>query len=372
MTITKRTHSPYRFEHVGSFLRPARLKEAREKFAKGEITPEALRKVEDEEIIKIIEKQEKAGLKAITDGEFRRSWWHFDFFWGLNNVEKTQVDAGAKFSGVSIRPETARITGEITGTNHPVVEDFKFIHDHVSEGFEAKQPIPAPAQFLQECLRKYNIEHTKKYYDKIDDLIEAIAAAYRNVIKELYEAGCRTVQFDDCTWGRIVSESDNELDESEKEERKAFYVSVNNKAIEGKPEDLIITTHICRGNYKSTWFASGGYDNVATPLFDQENVAGYLLEYDSERAGTFEPLEKVTDGKQVVLGLVTSKTGELEDRDAIIARIKEATNYIPLDQISLSPQCGFSSTEEGNVLTEDQQWEKLAFIKGIVEEVWGE
>lgn len=365
-----------RYDIVGSFLRPEALKEARAAFEKGEIDQAALREVEDREIKTLIEKQVENGLKSITDGEFRRSWWHLDFFWGLNGVETVKDEGGFEFDAVQSRIETARLSGPISGDNHPFVADFKFLLAHTPEGIEARQTVPAPARLFSELTRKENIEATRKYYETDDALIDAIADAYQTVIEDLYEAGLKTIQFDDTTWGRLVGDqteiNGKNGDQQEKERLKQLFKDVNNRAIERLPKDLRVQTHICRGNYRSTWFASGAYDSVATPLFDQENVDAYLLEYDSDRSGGFEPLQYVSDDKQVVLGLITSKDGELEDIDEVIKCIKEASQYIPLDRLALSTQCGFASTEEGNNLTEAQQWAKIRLVKSIAEEVWPE
>lgn len=375
--FTTRTTSPFRYDIVGSFLRPQALKDARAKFAKGKISHEDLAKVEDQEIIALIQKEEAAGLKAVTDGEFRRSWWHLDFFWGLNGVEKATLKEGYHFADEETRPETAKITGKISGENHPFVNHFKFTQAHVSHGTQVKQTIPAPAQFLEEFLRPENQANAKKFYPHQADLDHDVAAAYHQVIEDLYAAGCRTLQLDDCTWGISVNafanlkKKDPNADVSELEALQKRFLKVNNEAIADLPADLTINTHVCRGNYHSTWAAAGGYGPVADELFAKENVTAFYLEYDSERAGNFEPLAKVPDDKYVVLGLVTSKSGKLEDKASIIKRIKEAAKFHPLDHLCLSPQCGFASTEEGNILTEEQQWNKVKFIEDIAKEVWG-
>lgn len=370
-TFTKRTSSPYRFDVVGSFLRPQAIKDAREDYKAGNISADDLKVVEDKAITDLVHKQEKAGLKAVTDGEFRRSWWHYDFFWGLNGVDAKVIDDGIQFDAMPIRAEIATITGKLSGDNHPFIDHFKFTHSVASENVEVKQTIPAPAQFIHESLRSENIGATRAVYATDEALIDDVAAAYRTVIEDLYIAGARTIQFDDCSWNRIIGQSYEGFTAEQYEERKKLFVAANNKAIEGKPADLVIATHVCRGNYRSTWRVSGGYESVATPLFDQENVDAYFLEYDSDRSGGFEPLQNVTDDKKVVLGLVTSKTGDLENKDDLIARINEATKFVPLDNLFISPQCGFSSTEEGNVLTEEDQWKKIALVKEVADEVWG-
>ena len=378
-TNTKRTISPFRADIVGSFLRPTSLKEAREKFAKGEITAEDLRQVEDTEIIHLINQQVEAGLKAVTDGEFRRSWWHLDFLWGLNGVEKKILNRGRAFFNMETRPESAQLVGELSGENHPFVDHFKFTIKHTPKGIEARQSIPAPAQLFNILNTPNNIEATRAIYKNDEDLIEAIAQAYAQVLQDLYEAGAKTVQFDDTTWGYLCEPLPEDLSQDELtkeiEKRKKDtknQLTVNNRTIDLKPKELNITTHICRGNYRSSWTSQGPYDAVSTPLFDKENVNAYYLEFDSERAGGFQPLEKVSDDKLVVLGLITSKTGELEDRTSVISRIKEASQYIPLDRLALSTQCGFASTEEGNELTQEQQWAKIGLVTSIAKEVWGE
>ena len=374
--FTARTTSPFRFDIVGSFLRPQELKDARAKYAKGEISKPELTEVENHCIEDLIKKEEAAGLKAVTDGEFRRSWWHLDFFWGLGGVKKAILKEGYRFADEETRPETAQLTGKVTGENHPFVEYFKFVRDHVSPETQVKQTIPAPAQFLEEFLRPENQANAKKFYPKLDELDHDVAAAYHQVIEDLYAAGCRTLQLDDCTWGISVNnfanlkKKDPNADTSQLKALQERFLKVNNEAIADLPADLTINTHVCRGNYHSTWAAAGGYGPVADTLLAHENVKAFYLEYDSDRAGGFEPLAAVPDDKYVVLGLVTSKSGELEDKQAIIDRINEAAKYHPLDHLCLSPQCGFASTEEGNILTEEQQWAKIKLIKEIAEEVW--
>ncbi|MFB9770384.1 5-methyltetrahydropteroyltriglutamate--homocysteine S-methyltransferase [Lactiplantibacillus modestisalitolerans] len=378
-TFTKRTTSPFRYDVVGSFLRPQALKDARAQFAAGQIDASQLKAVEDAAIIELIHEQERAGLKAVTDGEFRRSWWHLDFFWGLTGIEKKTLKQGYVFHDEETRAESATVSGPISGANHPFVAAFKFVQAHVSAGIQVKQTIPAPAQCLAELQRPENNAALRRVYPTDTAVVHDLAAAYHQVIEDLYAAGARTIQLDDCTWGMLAgnhakgaetgdvsARNDAVLDQN-----KQLYLQVNNEAIADLPADLTINTHICRGNYHSTWASAGGYDSVADPLFNHENVHAYYLEYDSDRAGGFEPLKLVSDDKLVVLGLITSKTGELEDRATIINRIHEAAQYVPLDRLCLSTQCGFASTEEGNVLTPAQQWAKIALVKSIAEEVWG-
>lgn len=369
----RRTETPFRFDNVGSFLRPDTLKDARKSFAAGTISRENLQSVEDEAIKDLISKQKEVGLKAITDGEFRRSWWHLDFMWGLQGVEKEDVDKGYQFKDEETRAETARLSGRISGENHPFIEHFKFVKQFEEEGVVARQTIPAPAQFLTELERPENKAATEAIYPDRNELLEDIAAAYQTFIRELYEAGCCNLQIDDCTWGLLVDENfwKSLSDNVSVEDLSRKHVTLNNKAIENHPADLTITTHVCRGNYHSTWASSGAYDKVAEVLFGEENVKAYYLEFDTERAGGFESLAKVSDDKLVVLGLFSSKFPELEDKEEIRTRIEEASKYVPLERLCVSPQCGFASTEEGNILTEEQQWDKLRLVREVAEEVWG-
>lgn len=372
MSQTKK-RAPFKFDIVGSFLRPDYLKEARIGWKIGTVTAEELRKTEDRAIEELIKKQKEAGLLVITDGEFRRSWWHLDFMWGLKGVKKLQLEQGYSFHDEVTRGESAGLCGKISGKDHPFVDHYKFVKLFEDETVTARQTIPAPAQFLAELERGDNKEGTQFYYPDEENLIQDIAFAYRRVIADLYEAGCRNVQFDDCTWGMFCDtkywESRQKGEKSVTEEAKK-YVRVNNLAMEGHPEDLVITTHVCRGNYHSTWASSGGYAPIAPHLFGEEHVNAYYLEFDDDRSGDFEPLKYIDGDKQVVLGLVTTKSPELEEKEQVINRIREASRYIPLERLCLSPQCGFASTEEGNKLTEEEQWAKIKRIKEISEEVW--
>lgn len=366
--------STKRFDVVGSFLRSENLKNARKDLESGKIDFETFTKIKNDEIKILVEKQKKAGLPYITDGEYNRSFWHLDFFWGFNGVEHKKDGGGVQFNGEVADLEATYLVGKISAKHHPFVEDFKFVKSLESEGFEAKQTIPSPAQFFQQLIIPQNIEKTRQFYSTNEELISDIAKAYKDVIKQLYEAGCRTIQFDDCTWGAIVGDAAEQrykLLGLNLKEVKENLLKVNNLAIEGKPSDLTINTHICRGNYHSTYFTSGPYDTVADFVFAKENVNALYLEYDDERSGGFLPLSKVSQDKKVVLGLITSKTPELERKEDIIKRIFEATKYIPLERLYLSPQCGFASCEIGNKLTEAEQWAKIKLVKEIAEEVWG-
>ena len=364
----------YRADVVGSFLRPEELKQARAKYTAGEITGSELREVEDRLIADLVKKQKAHGLHFITDGEFRRSYWHLDFMWGFNGVEHIELEHGYQFHGEETTKGSIRLTGKITGENHPFVDDFKFVKQFEEEGVEAKQTVPAPAQFLAELFRGKNTENTRKFYPNTEELIRDIAEAYRTFFKEIYDAGCRTVQLDDCTWGMIVDDDYWKLMLGKGftlEHEALQYLKVNNLAIDGKPDGLTINTHVCRGNYHSCYASKGAYDPVAPYLFAKENVDSFYLEYDDARSGGFEPLKYVSADKNVVLGLITTKSPVLEDADAVIARIREAEKYVPLDRLYLSPQCGFASCEIGNRLTEEQQWAKVDLVQQIARRVWG-
>jgi methionine synthase II (cobalamin-independent) len=368
-----RITTPYRYDFVGSFLRPQALKDAKEAFQAGKITKEELDRVIDEEITKVVAKQKELGFHVITDGEFRRTFWHLDFMWGFEGVEHEHTGKGVQFNGVLAVLDDTYLVGKIKAKKHPFVEYFKFLKQFEDENTVAKYTIPAPAQTFQQMIIPANYETTRKFYPTNEELIEDIGRAYQDVIKQFYDAGCRNLQLDDCTWGAIVGDAAKQRYKAlgiDLEEVKAQLLKVNNLALEAKPDDMIITSHICRGNYNSAYFTSGAYDTVADYVFAQENVDALFLEYDDERSGGFLPLGKVSEDKKVVLGLITTKTPELEDKEAVIARIREAAQYIPLERLCLSPQCGFASCEIGNKLTEEEQWEKLRLVKEIAEEVW--
>jgi len=366
-------NAPFRADIVGSFLRPEEIKEARVKHEKGELTAEELKQVEDKCIAELVEKQKAAGLQVITDGEFRRSYWHLDFMWGFAGVKHIELDHGYFFHGEETTHGSLALSGKISSENHPFVEHFKYIKQFETEGVVARQTIPAPAQFYAELFREDNGKNTTAIYPDQEELVQDIARAYRTVIHDLCTAGCRNIQFDDCTWGMVC---DSKFWASmagsgyDVEALQETYLRVNNLALENRPAGVVITTHVCRGNYHSTWACQGAYDSVAKTLFARENVDAFYLEFDDERSGGFEPLVHVPEGKKVVLGLVTTKNPALEDKNAVIARIREASHYIPLERLYLSPQCGFASCEIGNKLTEEEQWAKIRLIKEIVEEVW--
>lgn len=367
--------APFRLDHVGSFLRPERLKEARAKFNAGEINAEELKRVENEEIIALIEKEKELGLKSVTDGEFRRAFWHLDFLENLEGVELVEVDHfSVQFKDKDVKPKTLRIVGKVDfSEDHPFVKHFKFLKEHAGDTL-VKLTIPSPSMLhLITQVREKNYVPIERYKDNEALFYDDVVAAYRKALQCFYDLGCRNIQLDDTSWGEFCA-----LDKREAYEARGFdleqiardYVDVLNRVIEWKPEDLVVNMHICRGNFRSTWFSSGGYEPVAKTLFGHCRVDGFFLEYDSDRAGDFTPLRYIKDQK-VVLGLITSKSGDLEDKREVIARIKEASQYVPLEQLCLSPQCGFSSTEEGNILTIEAQWDKLKLIDEIVHEVWG-
>ncbi len=361
---------PFRADHVGSFLRTGPLKEARSKREKGTITAAELKAVEDREIEKVIRKQEEVGLKLATDGEFRRAWWHFDFFDGLDGVERSDEGHGIQFQGVLTKTRTVRVTGKIGFSQHPMLEHFKFLKAHTR--VMPKMTIPSPS------VMHFRLEPgavTKDAYPSRDAIFDDLGAAYQKAVRAFYDAGCRYLQFDDTAWAYLCSQE--ELKKARErgldiDHLQETYTACINKALAAKPADMTITTHVCRGNFRSTFISSGGYEPVAESLLARCNYDGYFLEYDTDRAGGFEPLRFLPKGKKiVVLGLVTSKTGRLEPRADIRKRIEEAAKIVALEQLALSPQCGFASTEEGNVLAEEEQWAKLAMIIDIAKEVWG-
>ena len=365
--------TPFRYDFVGSFLRPQALKDAKAAYRDGKISKEEFDKVVDVEIIKVVAKQKKLGFHAITDGEFRRTFWHLDFMWGFEGVAHENTGNGVKFDAELAVLDDTYLVGKIKAKTHPFVEYFKFLKQFEDENTVAKYTIPAPAQTFQQMIVPDNIANTRKFYPTNEELIQDIGKAYQDVIKQFYDAGCRNLQLDDCTWGAIVGDAAKQRYKAlgiSLEDVKKELLAVNNLALEGKPEDMVITSHICRGNYHSTFFTSGPYDTVADYVFANENVDALFLEYDDERSGGFAPLAKVSENKKVVLGLITTKSPVLEDKEKVIARIHEAAKYVPLDRLCLSPQCGFASCEIGNKLTEDEQWAKLKLVKEIAEEVW--
>ena len=368
--------TPFRYDYVGSFLRPERLKKARADFESDMINPSQLKEVEDECILDLVNKIKDLGYHVITDGEFRRSTWHLDFMWGFNGIEHKKTLAGnTTFDGEAAMIDDTYMISKISVKEHPFVEHFKFIKALEDENTIAKQTIPSPGQFYAYFTGAELLTTTLDIYGTEEAFADDVVKAYSEFVAEIYAAGCRNLQFDDCVWGGMVNpklavaltgRSGQQL-----EEYKKLILDLNNRVVTLAPTDLIINTHICRGNYHSTFFSSGAYDGVADLLFGEEHVNTYYLEYDDERSGGFAPLAKVSEDKKVVLGLITTKTPALENKEDVIARIHEAAKYIPLDRLYLSPQCGFASCEIGNKLTEEEQWNKLRLVKEIAEEVWG-
>jgi len=364
------TKPPYRADHVGSLLRTAPLKEARAKREQGAISADALRAVEDREIEKVIKKQEEIGLELATDGEFRRAWWQFDFYRGLDGVELYSTGKGIAFAGVETKAESVRVIGKVGFSGHPHLEHFRFVKDHTR--VTPKMTIPAPSTLH---FRQGRQSISKQVYPELDAYFHDVGLAYRKAIRAFYDAGCRYLQLDDTAWSMICDPKEREHSKARGDDPDALpahYARMTNLALAGRPADMVVTMHSCRGNFRSTFIAQGGYEHVAERLLGEVDVDGYFLEYDTERAGGFEPLRFLPKGKKrVVLGLVTSKSGKLEGKDAIKRRINEASKYVAIEQLCLSPQCGFASTEEGNILAEEEQWAKLAMIVELAREVWG-
>ncbi len=368
--------TPFRYDFVGSFLRPERLKEARKAFDNGDIGYDELKKVEDETITELVSKLKELGYHVITDGEFRRATWYLDFMWALDGVGHKPTKTGLPFHGEDAIVDDTYLVGKLKlSGEHPFVEHFRFVKQFEDENTVAKQTIPSPAQFLAQFLFPFNLESTFVQYESEEAFIDDVVEVYNEFIRQLYDAGCRNLQLDDCTWGMFTNKSGSILFGTTKEgtvEVQNKYKDVNNRVIDAAPDDLVVTTHVCRGNYHSTYISSGPYDAVADVLLGEENVSAFFLEFDDERSGGFEPLAKVPEDKKVVLGLVTTKRPELEDKAVLHARIKEASKYVPLERLYLSPQCGFASCEIGNKLTEEEQWAKLRLVKEVAEEVWGQ
>ena len=373
--MSQRTTAPFRADHVGSLLRPASVRDARAKRARGEISAAQLREVEDRAIEGVIKKQEEVGLQLATDGELRRSWWQFDFFRGLDGVEMVQTDKGIKFHGVDTKMESVRTSGKLGFSGHQHIEDFKFLKAHCK--VTPKMTIPAPGVLH---FRQGRVSVSKEVYPNLDNFFADLAQTYKTAVQAFYDAGCRYLQLDDTTWAMMCDAKERAHSRERGDDPDTLpkiYAKMIDIAIRDRPKDMVVTMHSCRGNFRSTWIAEGGYEPVAEVMFNETPLDGYFLEYDTDRAGGFEPLRFFpksggnSGNKQMVLGLVTSKSGRLEPKDDIKRRIDEATKYVALDQLCLSPQCGFASTEEGNVLAEDEQWAKLKMIVDLSKEVWG-
>jgi 5-methyltetrahydropteroyltriglutamate--homocysteine methyltransferase len=362
---------PFRADEVGSLLRPASLKDARVRFTQGSLDAEGLRAVEDRCIREVIAKQEQAGLKTVTDGEFRRSWWHFDFLAGLNGVDWVRGAKSIQFAGIATRSESIVVTGKVGFADHPMLDHYRFVQQAATVTPKITIPSPSVLHF-----RGGRDTVSRQAYPDIDNFFADTAEAYADAVRGFYAAGCRYLQFDDTVWAYLCSEKEQQIIRDRGDDPQnlmAAYKNMIQHALKAKPSDMTITTHVCRGNFRSSWISEGGYEPVAEMLLGELDYDGYFLEYDTDRAGGFEPLRFLPKGdKRVVLGLVTSKFGELENRDNVLTRIEEASAFAPVEQFCLSPQCGFASTEEGNVLSEDEQWRKLGFIVDVAKEVWGE
>jgi 5-methyltetrahydropteroyltriglutamate--homocysteine methyltransferase len=364
-----RSKPPFRADHVGSLLRPAALKTARAQSAKGEISAQQLKAVEDREIARVIQKQEEIGLQAITDGEFRRSWWHLDFLWGLDGAEHYVMDQGIAFRGVQTRAEGARIVSKVGFSGHPMLDHFKFLKAQTKA--MPKMTIPAPSALYGRTGRE---SVSEKAYPSLEQFFADLGKAYGKAVRAFANAGCRYLQLDEVFIAMLCDPQYRARQSArgdDPEKLANIYADLINAAMADIPKDMTVTMHMCRGNYRSTYMGSGGYEPVAEVLFNRIKVHGYFMEYDSERAGSFEPLRLVPKDRTVVLGLATTKVGKLESKDLLKRRIEEAAKYIPLEQLCLSPQCGFASSEEGNTLAEEEQWAKLRLIVETAREVWG-
>jgi 5-methyltetrahydropteroyltriglutamate--homocysteine methyltransferase len=368
----QRSKPPFRADHVGSLLRTPALKQARDRRKRGEISADALKEIEDREIEHVIRRQEDVGLRSVTDGEYRRISWNYDFLENLDNVESYVGERKIKFaaSGPQPRPILLRVIGKLGGYKpHPMIEHFKFLKAHTRQ--TAKLTIPSPSSLH---FRYGRDAVPESIYPSMDDFYRDLGQSYREVVRAFADAGCRYLQLDEVNLAYLCDPSLRKVVSDRGEDPSALpaiYAGMINAAISDIPSDMTITMHLCRGNFRSSFVASGGYGPVAELLFNTIRVHGYFMEYDTERAGGFEPLRLVPKNKTVVLGLVTTKSGALEDKDAIKRRIEQAAKFVDIDQLCLSPQCGFASTEEGNVLAEEEEWAKLRMIVEIANEVWG-
>jgi 5-methyltetrahydropteroyltriglutamate--homocysteine methyltransferase len=366
-----RTKPPFRADHVGSLLRPAALKQARGQRERGDISAEQLREIEDREITQVISRQQETGLQSITDGEFRRAFWNYDFLGALDGVEAYLGERKIKFQGPQPKPMMLRVTGKLGGfTAHPMIEHFRFVKDRTRA--TPKMTIPSPTSLH---FRYGRDAVPASIYPSMDDFYRDLGETYRKAVRAFADAGCRYLQLDEVNLAYLCDPKLRQLVQDRGEDPDSLpsvYAGMINAAISDVPADMTVTMHLCRGNFQSTFVASGGYEPVAELLFNTIRMHGYFMEYDTDRAGGFEPLRFVPKGKTVVLGLVTSKSGQLESKDTIKRRIDQAAKFVDPEQLALSPQCGFASTEEGNILAEDEQWAKLKMIVEIAEEVWGQ
>jgi 5-methyltetrahydropteroyltriglutamate--homocysteine methyltransferase len=366
----KRVKPPFRADHVGSLLRPPAIKEARARRERGEIGAEELKAIEDREIEAVIRKQEAAGLRSVTDGEFRRAFWQIDFLERLDGVESYVGERKVRFQGPQPKPVLLRVKGKLGGyAPHPMIEHFKFLQAHSKRTPKMTIPSPSSLHF------RYGREAVPEdIYPSMDEFYRDLGESYRKAVRAFADAGCRYIQLDEVNLAYLCDPALRQQIAGRGENPETLpmvYAGMINAAIADAPADMTTAMHLCRGNFRSTFVASGGYEPVAEILFNTIKVNGYFMEYDSERAGGFEPLRFVPKDKTVVLGLVTTKSGQLESRDALKRRIDEAAKFIDIGQLALSPQCGFASTEEGNALAESEQWAKLEMIVEIAEDIWG-
>lgn len=364
---------PLKADHVGSLLRTEAIKQARIDYENGDLDSQQLTAVENEEIEKIVKKQVEVGLKSITDGEFRRAWWHLDFLSGLSGVKAFEAEYVSNFKGAKTKNKAIKLTDKVRFDGHYMLEHFTFLKEMVDKHGDGSQvpkfSIPSPNMLFT------RIQGDEYYKDDQDAFFNDTVKAYQDAIQAFYDAGCRYLQLDDTSWIDFVSPERKKsvLDKTGMNEQDLIALRTRcvNEAIANKPDDMLITMHICRGNFRSTYITSGGYDKISDAIFANLNVDGLFLEYDDERSGDFEPLKSFKrDDLTIVLGLITSKFPKLEDPDAVRARIEAASEHVKLSNLALSPQCGFASTEEGNILTQEEQWNKLRHVVDIAENVW--
>jgi 5-methyltetrahydropteroyltriglutamate--homocysteine methyltransferase len=361
---------PFRADHVGSLLRPVPLREARAARAAGTLSAEALREVEDKYIREAIAQQKAVGLKAVTDGEYRRAFWHFDFLARLGGVEMYESDQGIQFKGGQTKAYGLKVTDRIHYTPHPFVRDYRFLHENAG-GAVPKFTIPSPSVLHFRGGRRAVDTHA---YPEMEGFFADLGNAYAEAVQDFTKAGCRYLQLDEVNIAYLCDPEQIAGLKARGEETEGLlekYAALINRTIAGRPSDMTVSMHLCRGNFRSMHIASGGYDPVAEVLFNGIHVDAYFMEYDDERSGTFAPLRFLPKGKTVVLGLVTSKRGDLESKDMLKRRIEEAAKHAPIEQLAISPQCGFASTEEGNTLTVEEQWAKLRRCVEVAQEVWG-
>jgi 5-methyltetrahydropteroyltriglutamate--homocysteine methyltransferase len=371
----RRSKPPFRADHVGSLLRPPQLLRAREQFAAGQMSPQDLRAIEDDAIRQIVTMQANVGLQSATDGEFRRASWHMDFIYQLGGIEKVAGDIRVKFRNadgeVDFKPAAIAVTDRVRLDHTIFAEDFEFLKDIVPGGVTPKLTVPSPNMVHY---RGGRAALDPKAYPDPEEFWSDLATAYADQVRAIADLGCSYLQFDDTSLAYLNDPRQREAMDQRGEDSAHLhetYVANINNALAGRPEGLAVTTHLCRGNFRSSWAAEGGYDFVAEALFGELDVDGFFLEYDDARSGGFEPLRFVAPGKLVVLGLVTSKRGELESKDELKRRVEEASRFIAVEQLCLSPQCGFSSTVEGNALSYDEQVAKLELIVEVAQEIWG-